>query len=202
MEAASTSGSSAKGSTTASSSTSSSRSLDGVPLSSRASRAVDLAVLRLPTGMHEKVSRFCMVLRNGSNKAYAALAMVNDNISKFLLAQAIAEPALLEKVVIEVNEQIVTVELLFSLIFKITQHVLSVLALLSKAHRACSIGSNSLGHSIKMVWALMSMPARVASGRSARKTEMVSKLLTVAATGVKNGKGGGGKQQQFLSQKQ
>ncbi|KNC74943.1 hypothetical protein SARC_12520 [Sphaeroforma arctica JP610] len=99
LAAESTSGSSTKGSTTASSTSGSAQSLNGVLLASRASRMIDLAVLRLSTGMSEDVSQFCMVLRNGSNKAYAALAMVNVNISRGLLAQDIAEPALLEKVV-------------------------------------------------------------------------------------------------------
>ncbi|KNC80936.1 hypothetical protein SARC_06724 [Sphaeroforma arctica JP610] len=70
---------------------SSATSSGSVPLAHRASRAVELAVLQLPSG---------------SNKAYAALAMVNDNISKFLLAQAIVEPAMLEKVVTAINDQI------------------------------------------------------------------------------------------------
>ncbi|KNC85522.1 hypothetical protein SARC_02283 [Sphaeroforma arctica JP610] len=46
-----------------------------VSLTFRASRAINLANFCLPAGMSEEVSRFCMVLKNGSNKAYAALAM-------------------------------------------------------------------------------------------------------------------------------
>ncbi|KNC77999.1 hypothetical protein SARC_09553 [Sphaeroforma arctica JP610] len=175
-----------QGSTTESSSTSSSRSLDEIPLVYRASRAVDLAVLCLSTGMHEKVSRFCMVLRNGSNKAYAALAMVDDNISKLLLAQAIAEPALLEKVVIE-N----------------TQHVLSVSGfaeqgpprLLSWLQQSWALYCATLFDFFKIEDGIGTKPKHPQNGNNQQAGNGGNQ-------GGRNGNGGGGQQQPTAAQKQ
>ncbi|KNC76408.1 hypothetical protein SARC_11088 [Sphaeroforma arctica JP610] len=79
--AASTSGSSTKGSTTAGSPTSSSHSLDGVPLASQASRAIDLAVLRLLAGMHEKVSRLVTTVLGALWPIFVRLVKIEDGVS-------------------------------------------------------------------------------------------------------------------------
>ncbi|KNC84307.1 hypothetical protein SARC_03468 [Sphaeroforma arctica JP610] len=117
--------------------------------------------------MSEEVFCFCIVLRNGSNKAYAVLVMVNYNIKRstfFLL-----------------------------------------LVLLSKARRACSVGSSSpsLFDFIKIEDGVSTkVKARVNNQQPKRPQNGGGQQASGGGghNGGKNAKGGGGQQEVWQAQ--